>query len=473
MRTLTTLFRRGGALLAAALLSACTTLAPSPQRPAAAVPASWPQAVAGGAEAPSPIVDQAWREVYLDSRLRTVIEQALANNRDLRVAAINVATAQARYRIERADRLPAFDADASATTRRLPADLSGSGEAAISRQYGASVGITAWELDLFGRIRSLETQALQTYFATEAAQRSTQVGLVAAVADAWLALAADRSLLALAERTLDTQQQTLAITRRSFELGASSRLAVSQIETTVARARADVASQTALVAKDRNALALLVGEAVDEAWLPSGLDDAGGALLAEVPAGLSSEVLARRPDVMQAEHELFAANANIGAARAAFFPRISLTAAAGTASASLDSLFEAGQRSWSFAPAISLPIFDAGALAAGLDVAELQRDSAVASYDKAIQVAFREVADALADRATIGTRLAAGERLVAAAQDGYRLSEARTRNGVDSHLSLLDAQRTLYGAEQELIATRLAEAGSRVALVKALGGGWQ
>ena len=176
---------------------------------------------------------------------------------------------------------------------------------------------------------------------------------------------------------------------------------------------------------------------------------------------------------MQAEHELFAANANIGAARAAFFPRISLTAAAGTASASLDSLFEAGQRSWSFAPAISLPIFDAGALAAGLDVAELQRDSAVASYDKAIQVAFREVADALADRATIGTRLAAGERLVAAAQDGYRLSEARTRNGVDSHLSLLDAQRTLYGAEQELIATRLAEAGSRVALVKALGGGWQ
>ena len=473
MKTSTALMRRSGAVLAAALLAACTTLAPDYQRPAAAVPSKWPQSVEGITPAGSPIVEQPWREVFLEPRLRSVIERALANNRDLRVAAINVATAQARYRVERADRLPALDADASASARRLPADLSGSGEAAISRQYGASIGVTAWELDLFGRIRSLEQQALQTYFATEEAQRSTRVGLVAAVADAWLALAADRSLLALAQRTLDTQQQTLAITRRSFELGVSSRLAVSQIETTVARARADVASQTAEVAKDRHALALLVGDAIDEAWLPGGLDDTDGALLARVPAGLSSDVLTRRPDVMQAEHQLIAANANIGAARAAFLPRISLTAATGTASSSLDSLFEAGQRSWSFVPTINLPIFDAGALAASLDIAELQRDSAVASYDKAIQVAFREVADALADQATIGERLDAGEQLLAAAQDSYRLSEARTRNGVDSHLSLLDAQRTLYGAEQELIATRLAEASNRVALVKALGGGWQ
>ena len=292
------------------------------------------------------------------------------------------------------------------------------------------------------------------------------------MANAWLTLAADRSLLALAQRTLSAQQQTIQITRRSFELGATSQLAVSQLETTVARARADVARLTAQVAKDRSALDLLAGAPVGEALLPTELADAGTTLVAEVQDGMSSEVLVRRPDVMQAERTLRAANASIGAARAAFFPRISLTASAGTASASLDGLLEASQRSWSFVPTISLPLFNSGALAASLDVAELRRDIDVAAYEKTIQSAFREVADALADRATISERLAATNALVSAAQTGFRLSEARTRNGVDSDLTLLDAQRTLYSAKQEHIAILLVEATNRVTLYKVLGGGW-
>ncbi|MCB1957935.1 MAG: efflux transporter outer membrane subunit [Rhodocyclaceae bacterium] len=473
MTNLTTSLRGLGLALSASLLAACTTLAPDYQRPASPVPATWTgEAPASASGAPQP-GEQPWREIFLDPRLRQVIDLALANNRDLRVAALNIETARARYRIQRADLLPSVDGGASSTLRRVPGDLSGSGEPVISSQHAVSVGITAWELDLFGRVRSLKDQALQTYFATEEAGRAAQVSLVAEVANAWLSLAADRSLLALAQRTLAAQQQTLEITQRSFELGATSQLEVSQLQTTVARARADVASQTAQVAKDRNALELLAGAPITEALLPASLDDTGSTQLAGVPAGLSSELLTRRPDVMQAERSLQAANANIGAARAAFFPTISLTASAGTSSASLDRLFEAGQRSWSFVPSISLPIFNAGALAASLDVAELQRDIGVATYEQAIQSAFREVADSLADRATIAERVAAGESLVAAARQGFELSEARTRNGVDSYLTQLDAQRTLYSAEQELIATRLAEASSRVTLYKVLGGGWQ
>ena len=472
MRTHTDVIRSCALALSAAVLSACTTMAPDYKRPEAPVPMSWSSASAGEATSAVALGERPWREVFVDPRLRQVIELSLHNNRDLRIAALNIETARAQYRIQRADLLPAVGAEASGTTRRLPADLGGSQGAEISRQYGLSAGITAWELDLFGRIGSLQAQALEAYLATEEAQRSTQLGLVAEVANAWLTLAADRSLLALAQRTLSAQQQTIQITRRSFELGATSQLAVSQLETTVARARADVARLTAQVAKDRSALDLLAGAPVGEALLPTELADAGTTLVAEVPDGMSSEVLVRRPDVMQAERTLRAANASIGAARAAFFPRISLTASAGTASASLDGLLEASQRSWSFVPTISLPLFNSGALAASLDVAELRRDIDVAAYEKTIQSAFREVADALADRATISERLAATNALVSAAQTGFRLSEARTRNGVDSDLTLLDAQRTLYSAKQEHIAILLVEATNRVTLYKVLGGGW-
>ncbi len=470
MTTLIPRLRRATLAAAASLLAACTTLAPEYRQPEAPIPGTW------SGEAPASVAhagERAWHEVFLDPRLRQVIAQALGNNRDLRVAALTIEVARARYRIQRADLLPTVEGDAGSTIRRVPGDLSGSGAATISRQHALSVGITTWELDLFGRVRSLRDQALETYLATGEAARAAQVSLVAEIANAWLTLAADRSLLALAHDTLAAQQQTLEITRRSVELGATSQLELSQLQTTVARARADVASQTAQVAKDRNALDLLTGVPVGEALLPASLDDTGTMQLAELPVGLSSELLLRRPDVMQAERALRAAHANIGAARAAFFPTISLTASAGTASASLDKLFEAGQQAWSFMPSVSLPIFNAGALAASLEVAELQRDINVASYEQAIQSAFREVADALADRATIADRVSAGRDLVSAAREGFTLSEARTRNGLDSYLTQLDAQRTLYSAEQSLIATRLAEAASRVTLYKVLGGGWQ
>jgi multidrug efflux system outer membrane protein len=331
--------------------------------------------------------------------------------------------------------------------------------------------VTGWELDFFGRVRSLRDAALEHYLASEAAHRSAHLALVAEVATAWLQLAADRERLALVERTVETRREALALTQASFEAGVASALELQQSQGELERARADAAAFAARVARTENALALLTGEPLPAELLPARLD-ATVARLATPPAGLPAEVLTRRPDITAAEHRLRAANANIGAARAAFFPRITLTASAGTASAELGGLFEGGSRTWSFLPQLTLPIFDAGRLAASLDVAEVRRDIAVAEYERAIQSAFREVADALAERATLGDELAARRSLAAAAQQSQHLSEARYRAGVDSFLVLLDAQRTLYAAEQELIATRLAEAANRVALYKALGGGW-
>lgn len=473
MKAITLRLRSLALAVAAAALSACATLAPDYQRPAAPVPEHWPQRPGLSTPADAPAADTlSWRDYFADPRLRAVIGQALENNRDLRVALLDIEQARARYRIQRAERLPAVSGQAGMSAQRLPGDLRSGGEAGISRQYSASVGLSSWELDLFGRIRSLQDQALETYLATEEASRSAQISLVAEVADAWFTLASDRALLALARRTFDTQQRSYDITRRSLDLGVASRLELSQLETTLQRARADVARLVAQVDSDRNALELLAGAPLAEALLPEALDDAA-ATLAELPAGLPSEVLVRRPDVQQAERALRAANASIGAARAAFFPSISLTASAGTASASLDGLFEAGARSWSFVPQVSVPIFNAGALQASLDVAEIQRDIGVANYEKAIQSAFREVADALARRATIDEQLDASQRLADAARQAFRLADARYDSGVDSALTQLDAQRTLYAAEQEVIATRLAETANRVALYKVLGGGWQ
>jgi multidrug efflux system outer membrane protein len=327
--------------------------------------------------------------------------------------------------------------------------------------------VTGWELDFFGRVRSLRDAALEHYLASEAAHRSAHLALVAEVATAWLQLAADRERLALVERTVETRREALALTQASFEAGVASALELQQSQGELERARADAAAFAARVARTENALALLTGETLPAELLPARLD-ATVARLATPPAGLPAAVLTRRPDITAAEHRLRAANANIGAARAAFFPRITLTASAGTASAELGGLFEGGSRTWSFLPQLTLPIFDAGRLATSLDVAEVRRDIAVAEYERAIQSAFREVAE----RATLGDELAARRSLAAAAQQSQRLSEARYRAGVDSFLVLLDAQRTLYAAEQELIATRLAEAANRVALYKALGGGW-
>ncbi|MDR2031787.1 MAG: efflux transporter outer membrane subunit, partial [Azoarcus sp.] len=337
--------------------------------------------------------------------------------------------------------------------------------------YSVTGGVS-WELDFFGRIRSLRDQALENYLATEEARRGAQIALVAEVANAWLALGADHELLELARRTYATQQKSVELIRRSFDAGAASALDLAQARTTMERARADTARYTAQFARDQNALALLAGAPVPENLQAATLADAI-ATVADLPPGIPSEVLTQRPDVLQAEHALRAANANIGAARAAFFPRIALTGGAGSASPTLDGLFDAGSGAWSFAPQITVPIFHAGALKSSLDRAEIERDIQIAQYEKTIQSAFREVADALADRATLAEQLDARRELVDAANESYRLSEARYRSGLDSHLVLLDAQRSQYAAEQELIATRLAEASNRIALYKALGGGWQ
>ena len=463
----------------AALLSACTTLAPDYQRPAAPVAGTWSD---GAASAPvttastasaanQTATDIGWRDFFTDAKLRQVIEQSLANNRDLRVAALNVEKAQAQYRVQRADLFPGVNASGGQSAQRLPADLSSTGQPTTTRQYTATLGVSAYELDLFGRVRSLRDAALSQYLATEDAQRSTQISLVAQVATAYLTLAADQERLELAKQTLSSRQETLRITQKSHEFGASSALDVRQVQTTVEAARADVASYTSLVAQDRNALTLLVGAPVQAELLPAAGTQSALTLASDLPAGVPSQVLLQRPDVQQAERTLQAANANIGAARAAFFPRITLTGSAGAASASLDQLFQGGQGFWSFAPQITLPIFDGGRNRANLKVAEVERDIGVAQYEKAIQSAFKDVSDALAQRATIGEQTAAQQDLVTASQDAYRLADARYRQGLDDYLTTLDTQRSLYSAQQGLITARLSQQVNRITLYKVLGGG--
>ena len=401
-----------------------------------------------------------------------MIALALANNRDLRVAALNIEQARAQYRIQRAALFPAIGATGSQNAQRLPGELTSSGEAEINRQYNAMIGFSAYELDFFGRIRSLNAAALEQYLGTEEARRSAQISLVAEVAGTWLTLAFDNERLALARSTYETRQKSHDLIRRSFEAGAVSALDLNQSQQQLQSARADVARYTSFAAQDGNALSLVVGAPVPADLLPATITDTVSTV-AELPTGVPSDVLTCRPDILQAERALRAANASIGAARAAFFPSITLTAAAGTASSTLDGLFRGGSGAWNFIPLIRIPIFEAGRLQASLDVAEVQRDINVAQYEKAIQNAFREVADALADRASLAERLDARRQQVEAMQAAFRLSDARYKSGADSYLGLLDAQRSLYLAEQELIIVRLADAANRVTLYKVLRGGWR
>jgi multidrug efflux system outer membrane protein len=438
------------------------------------VDGAWPQGAAytasGAAQTDVTAAALGWREFFRDPALQQLVEAALANNRDLRIAALNVDAYRAQHRIQRSELFPSISAAGSGTRQRLPGDLSSSGEATTSGQYSATVGTSAWEIDFFGRLRSLDEQALELYFASEEAQRSTQISLVASVANAYLTLQADQQLLQLTRNTLDTYRKSYALTERSFNVGVADALSLSQARTAVQSAEASLAQYSRLVAQDRNALALLLGAGVP-ADLPQG-EVLNADLLAEVPAGLPSELLQRRPDLLQAEHQLKAANASIGAARAAFFPSISLTANAGSASSELSGLFDGGSGSWLFQPQINLPIFTAGRLAANLDYAEVQNDIQVASYEKAIQTAFQEVADGLAARTTYERQLSAQRALVGTSEEYYRLAERRFRTGVDSYLTLLDAQRQLFSAQQQLIGDRLNQLTSEVNLYKALGGGW-
>lgn len=459
------------ALAAALLLSGCVNLAPRYERLAAPVPEHYPDAPADAGSNGAANADVGWRTFFADAKLRGLIELALDNNRDLRVAVLNIAQARAQYRIQDAATLPTLSANGSGTATRTPASLSATGEALTSHQYSATLGVSAYELDLFGRVRNLSAQALEQYLSTEEARRSTQISLVAEVATAYLTWAADLERLALARETLRSQSDTYTLTQRSFELGSASALTLRQVQTSVDSARVDVARYTGQIAQDRNALALLLGAPVPGELAPGALGDSLNAL-PELPAGLPSELMLRRPDLLQSEHKLKAATANIGAARAAFYPRISLTASAGSGSADLSGLFKGGSGSWTFLPQISLPIFDGGSNRASLDSAIAGRDIALAQYEQAIQSAFREVADALAQREALSGQLQAQQSLVEASGDALKLSDARFARGVDSYLDVLDAQRSWYGAQQTLIGMRLSRLTNGVTLYKALGGGW-
>jgi len=461
------------AALPLALLSGCMNLAPTYQQPAAPIPAAWPAPeTATGAKAP---LNTGWRDFFVDERLRGVVALALANNRDLRVAALNIDRAQAQYGITQTALFPTVNAGASGSRTRTPGSTASNGQTRIATQYNANLAMTSYELDLFGRVRNLSDAALETFFATEETQRSTQISLVASVAGAWLQLAANMQRLQVARGTLESQRRSYELVRRSHELGAQSGLALSQAQTTVETARADAANFDSLVEQSRNALALLVGATPPAELLPT-----DGILLAAQPASqllappadLPSSVLQKRPDVLAAEHALRTSNVNIGAARAAFYPRITLTASAGVASNSLSALFENGNQAWSFVPSITLPLFDGGVNRANLRVAELQRDIQIATYEKTLQTAFREVADVLAERRTLSERLAAQQALVAATSRSFELSQALFRSGGGSYLDVLDAQRSLYTAQQSLISLLLTEQSNRLTLYKVLGGGW-
>jgi len=455
-------------LLAASALSACT-LAPKTVRPALAVDNAWPIAAANTGSTAS-AADLAWRDVFIDPRLQGVIDLALTNNRDLRVAVLNIEQSRAQYRIQRAALVPAVDATGTATKgQSSSAQVIAGGDRSVE-VYTANLGVSSWEIDLFGRVRSLSNAALQNYLAVQETSRSVQVSLIAQTASAWLNLAADEDLLALSQETLRTRQETMGLIQRRFEAGAISQLEVSQAQTLIEAARSDVATAIALVEQDKNALRLVVGADVPNDLLPAG-GLVTAQILRDLPAGVPSDVLTRRPDVLAAEHQLAAANANIGAARAAFFPSISLTGSAGVASNSLDSLFDSGNGAWTFVPRINLPIFAGGANVANLDSAKAGRDIAVANYEKSVQTAFREVSDGLAVQSTITERVGSQERLVAAANDTVRLSQARYGAGIDSSLSVLDAQRTLYTSQKTLIVARLARETNLATLYKALGGG--
>lgn len=484
----------------ATALSGCN-LAPKYARPTGAVPPALPE---GGVyprvatDAPD-VTAIGWRDFFVDPRLRQVIETGLANNRDLRVAAANVLQARAQYRVQRSDLVPTTSLSGSATYTNnvfgagggagagtgagtgvgtgaggigagAGAGAVGAGGSSNLSIYSANLGFSAFELDLFGRVRNLSRAAQERYFASEEAQRAARISLIAEIATAWLTMAADQEQLRISRETLKAFEQSLTLTRAQFRIGVASELEARQAETNYQAARNDIAVLETRVAQDQNALNLLAGTTITADQLPGGLG-AQTPTRDALPGNLSSEVLLRRPDVLQAEHQLIAQNANIGAARAAFFPQISLTAAIGTISTALSGLFGGGSFTYSGSPQIGLPLFDGGRNAGNLDYARASQQAAVATYDRTIQTAFREVSDALAQRGTIEEQVSSQTARAEAATVAARLSDARYRAGVDSFLVALDAQRTAYAAQQQLVTTRQARASNLVELYRALGGG--
>ena len=444
----------------AVAMSGCANLAPRYERPGAPVPERWDTETAARSPLPTD-----WPSFITDERLRQVIALGLRNNRDLRVATLNIERARAEYRIARAEALPSVDGSA-AVSRQHSAVTD-----ATTTQYSVALGLNRYELDFFGRVRNLSASALQEFFAVEENRRNTQAALVAEVATAWLTLAADTERLRLVRDTLANQETAYDLVRRTRALGGASGLTVTQARTTVEAARVDVGAFTSRVAQDRHALDLLVGASVPAELLPTAGTATAASLLVDVPAGLPSDVLLRRPDVLAAEHRLRAAHADVGVVRASLFPSIALTASVGRQSPGLSKLFGHGTGVWNFVPQIDIPLFDAGARRADVQASEAQLQIAVATYEGTIQSAFRDVSDALSERATLADRLAAQDALVEASQRAYDLSDALFKSGASSYLDVLVAQRGLYAAQQSAISLRLAEQVNRVVLYRALGGG--
>ncbi|WP_420991597.1 efflux transporter outer membrane subunit [Cupriavidus sp. 30B13] len=472
--------RRHALMTAAAILAAGCTLAPKYERPAAPVAPAFPTGGiydqqpgpgqdGSGSAAGAPAPEIGWRDFFADARLQRILALALKNNRDLRVSVLNMEAARAQYQITRAGLFPALDAVASENRTRTPSRLAVTGRPIVS-EY--SVGLSAsWEIDFFGRIRSLKDQALAQYLALAQTRKAAEISLVSAVADQYLTMLAYDDALTVTRNTLVTAQESFRITKLQFETGTGSELDLRQAEGVVEQANANLQSQSRLRAQAENALVLLVGEPLPED-LPEGLPLNSQALLTDIPAGLPSDLLVRRPDIAAAEQSLLAANANIGAARAAFFPRVVLTGSAGTLSPTLGGLFKPGSGAWSFAPQITLPIFEGGLNVANLDLAQVQKRIEIANYEKAIQVAFREVSDGLAARGTYDQQIQALERFTSSQERRLTLSDLRYRNGVDSYLSVLTAQTDLYNAQQLLISARLQRLTNLVDLYQFLGGGW-
>ncbi len=445
------------AMALAGALGACSFI-PAYERPAAPVAATFPGAASATGQVAAS--DLAWQDFFADARLKKLIEIALTNNRDLQVAVLNISRAQAQYQIQRAAQFPAVNGA-----------LGGQRQARTADVYSLGVGITSFELDFFGRLQSLKEATLAQYLSTEESRKTVQISLIAAVANTYLSMLADDQLLALTRDTLNTREQSFKLSKLRFDNGVTSELDLRLAQGLVEGARANLAQLQRQRAQDENALVLLLGQSLPADLPVGGQLGTQSQMLKDVPAGLPSDLLNRRPDIRAAEQQLLSANANIGAARAAFFPRISLTASVGKVSSELGNLLSGGT-GWAFAPQLVVPLFNMGANQANLEAAKITRQITVAQYEKAIQIAFREVADALAGSSTLGEQYRATQAQVDAAQASYKLSDLRYSGGVASYLDLLDAQRSLYVAQQSAIQVQLAQLQNQVTLYKTLGGGW-
>jgi multidrug efflux system outer membrane protein len=455
------------------VLAGCT-LAPKYHRPAAAISPTWSKGPGQPKVSTNaiPAADIGWREFFRDPRLQQLIELALTNNPDLRVAMLNVEQMRDLYRVQRNALVPTVDINANGSRQRIAYGYAGSTEAATFNQFNVNLGVASYELDLFGRVRSLKKQALETYFASEEARKSAQIALVAEVGAAYLTERELTEQLAVARQTLKSARSAYDLTKRSYEAGVLSELDLNAADAQMQTALAAAAGYEQQLAQAENYLVLLVGRPLP-GDLPPPQPFNPQICLSDLPADLPSDLLQRRPDVLEAEHQLEAANANIGAARAAFFPTITLTGSAGTASTALESLFAPGSQAWNFSPQIQWPIFAAGTAWAELQGAKAGKLIEVANYEKAIQIAFREVADSLAVRATVKTQLAANQALVKAERQNYELTQARFHSGVDSSLNVLSAQQSLYSARQNLIQSQYSRLFNLINLYQALGGGWR